>query len=174
VEGFPATESVRGPAIEFFVPGDASIPTLPIELPLIRIGVPAVRYGVTAIAFWDGPNSFAYQATSPTPPNVHYDTGTTITIIGDAIANALKLPPAGSFDCLERPRAGYVIGGIHFTGVGADYVVRNVSVCWNPAAQPGFLSATVGSNLFDQVPIVFDGANDRLWVGEPTGSPIDW
>jgi Bacterial Ig-like domain (group 2) len=176
VTGFSPIDAVAAPDITFYSPADPTIPTLRLEFLLTRIGVPAVRYGLVDIEFRDGPNLFRGQDPMvQEQPNILFDTGTTITIIGDAIASRLALMPgSGTFDCLDGSSNGYVLDVIRINGPSGSYAVINASVCWSQPDVPLWLAAITGSSLFDQVPIVFDGFGNRLWVGEPTATPVNW
>ena len=60
------------------------------------------------------------------------------------------------------------------TGIGGDYTVNNAELCWvqSDALFSGS-NAWIGSNLFSQVPILFDGINNTLGIGiaAPTAVP---
>jgi hypothetical protein len=165
---------VSGPDITFFNPGDVGIPTPEIILDLTAFGVTGTsgtdnatagqRYLLDGVVFNAGANTGGGE--------LLYDSGTTVTIIGDPLAGSLGLTAgAGTFDCLTGTSNGYTIDSIVMTGAGGDYTVNNASVCWNDSSiitagpSGSDVAAVIGSNLFDQLPVLFDGPNATLGIG---------
>lgn len=172
-----------GFAITFFTPGNAAIPTPEIQLSLERFGstTPSLidaasngqRYLLRNVAFAEGAAVLDDDPSAPTPLNFFYDTGTTPTIISMGMANALGLSGTGTFGCLGLSGNGHVIDSVRMTGAGGTYTVNNASVCVDTSGDlintfvgPNQeVDAVIGSNLFDQVPVLFDGPGNRLGIG---------
>jgi len=172
IAGFAPIDHVLGPTIMFYTPGDAAIPQLPLELMLKSV---PTRYELLGLELRNG--TATWRDTDPLQlPWVHFDTGTTITFFGDAVAAALGLSPGtGSFDCLTGEDNGYVIDAAVIHGWNGSYAVSDYQVCWDQASMTETsIVLTTGSNLFDQVPTVFDGPAFRYWVGPPTSNPVTW
>ena len=177
ISGFVPLTAVEGPDITFFNMGDNAIPPSAVQLELAPFGTP-VRPVLKNVEFRNQGQYVNDNDPSISPSLLYlYDTGTTPTIIGNQIAGLLNLTAgAGTFSCLDGTNNGYTIDGIVMVGQnGGTYTVNNASVCWSQAGlQSSVLSAVIGSNLFDQVPVVFDGVQMLLGVGTPTASPVIW
>lgn len=176
---------VEGRAITFFNQGAAGIPTPEIQLSLERFGStnPSLgdgasngfRYLLRNVAFAEGAATLNDQGTSSL--RFFYDSGTTPTIISRDMAISLGLTEgAGTFQCFGVANSGYVLDSVAMTGTGGTYTVNNASVCadWtgnfiDTLIAPGKeADAIIGSNLFDQVAVLFDGPGDRLGIGTST------
>jgi len=182
--------SVTAPDITFFLPGDTGIPTPEVVLDLDRFGStsPALdgtqrgeHYLLRNVSF-DNNGHTADDQNPLDPLNFFFDTGTTPTIISSNMANRLMidLTTPGAFDCLGGTGNGYAIDSITMTGAGGNYVIGNASVCVSDASITTFIApgqrvdAVIGSNLFDQVPVLFDGPGNTLGIGiaaAPNGIP---
>lgn len=184
----------EGPDITFFMPGDAGIPVPELDLTLERFapfgGSSASQgdyYLLRNVTFENSGSVVSDDPTAPEPYTFFYDTGTSVTIINNGIARDLGLieePTPGvfnilatiTFPCLESSH-GFTIERIVMAGGGGQYAVRNANVCWSEndieiKLQSGeFVDAVIGSNLFMQVPVLFDGPGNKLGVGV-AGVPI--
>lgn len=174
--GFQEFDKVYGPDITFYAPNDQQIPytDFGLFLKLDRWGMPE-RYCLKNVTFKHGTAEISDQNLAGSKV-LHYDTATTITIINDDIATHLGLTPgAGTFDCFD-PGDGYVIDEVTMTGPNGTYTLQNVSICWNPGRiqSSGVVAAVIGSNFFDQVPVLFDGPRNRLGIGTPATNPVTW
>lgn len=174
IDGFQRIDTASGPDINFYHP-KAEIPFPDLFIRLDRWGMPE-RYCLKNVTFKNDSGEVNDQNL---PPNMvfQYDTATTITIINDYMANMLGLTGPGTFDCFEpNDRKGYVIDEVTMAGPNGTYKITNVSVCWDQSRidASAVVAAVIGSNFFDQVPILFDGPRNRLGIGPPTTTPVTW
>ena len=118
--------------------------------------------------FKDGLNQVTDQGT-----NLHflYDTGTNFTAISSTMAQSLGLTGKPvKFQCTTGGTTtlnGYQIDAIQMTGFSGDtYTVTNARICvdTDPAPFGGVADARIGSNLFEQVPVLFNGDSNTLMV----------
>ena len=100
-----------------------------------------------------------------------YDTGTNFTSISSTLAQSLGLSGKPSeFQCTISGTTtlnGYQIDAIQMTGYSGDtYTVTNARICVDadPAPFGGVADARIGSNLFEQVPVLFNGDSNTLMV----------
>ena len=56
------------------------------------------------------------------------------------------------------------IDAVTMTGAGGAYRVENAVLCWDEPSLQGPYQAVIGSNLFDQVSVVFDGVQNTLGI----------
>ena len=131
--GFRIFNTVYGPDITFFPADDPAIPysEFGLFLELGRWGMPE-RYNIKNVVFKRG--TYSIDDTGLVGGKVlHYDTGTTRTIINDDIASQLHLNSASSsFDCFnDGDNLGYVIDEVTFTAPNGTYTVQNAAVCWD-------------------------------------------
>jgi len=174
IPGFEMVNAVAGPEITFYPPEDPDIPAVGLHLQLARFGFPE-RWTLNGLEFRNDGAVVTDHPEAATPSLFLFDTGTTPTIIGDMIAGELGLTPGtGSFNCLGGVANGFTIDEVVVTGVEGTYVVQNPSVCVSEASVTTILTAVIGSNLFDQVPLVFDGPGNTLGIGTPTSTPVIW
>jgi hypothetical protein len=158
----PAIESAgtgaKGPTTSFYQPGDARIPSADLALTLEPAGS---RYWLRNVAFTTSGRSISDQQAGL---NLLFDTGTTLTIIGDRVANALGLQPgAGTFNCYGGTRNGYALDAVTVSAGNGFYRITDAAVCWRQASiETG--DVVIGSNFFDQVAIVLDGPGNRLGI----------
>ena len=160
---------VRAPYIDFYWPGDPAIPVPDVTLQLEPFGnlvstdgaTPGQRYWLRGVVFQRGGNAVSDQQREY---DFLFDTGTTLTIVGDRVANGLNLSAApASFDCYGGTGNGYVLDAVTMAGISGSYQVNAAAVCWaNDEVKTG--DAVIGSNFFDQVQIVLDGPNHTLGV----------
>lgn len=176
IDDFQEFDKLFGPEITLYDPASSQIPFPAFFLQLVRWGNPQ-RFRLDNVIFKDGPY-FATDQDLAGNKFLHYDTGTTITIINDDIAGKLHLVAGqGTFDVwAEGDKKGYEIDEVTMTGPTGCYTVRNVSVCWDEreVKLPNILAAVIGSNLFDQVPLYFDPIGNKLGIGPPAASPVTW
>ena len=152
---------VVGPDITLFVPGDPNVPTADVTLTLERYGTPERHY-LSAVVFAQGGATYQDQTGVV---RFLYDTGTTPTIVGNNLATALGLGAATAIgSCLSGNNNRYEIDSITMTGSSGIFRVENAVVCWDQASIFGPYEAVIGSNLFDQVTLVFNGVQNTLGV----------
>jgi CHAT domain-containing protein/Tfp pilus assembly protein PilF len=160
---------VRAPYIDFYWPGDPVIPVPDVTLQLEPFGnlvstdgeTPGQRYWLRGVVVQRGGNAVSDQQREY---DFLFDTGTTLTIVGDRVANGLDLSAApASFDCYGGTGNGYVLDAVTMAGISGSYQVNAAAVCWaNDEVKTG--DAVIGANFFDQVQIVLDGPNHVLGV----------
>ena len=179
IPGFELIDTVSGPDITFYPPADPTIPLsdFNLMLELERFGMPE-RYYLKNVTLRKG-TLLASDQDPTSPVNFLFDTGTTRTFIADAVAAQLGLGPVGDFDCYgpgDDDNKGYIIDEIVMVGNNGTYTIQNAAVCWDESRvkQPTLYQVVVGSNLFDQVPILVDGPRNRLGIGSPAVTPVDW
>jgi len=130
---------------------------------LERFGLPE-RFSLSGVLFSDGGATYQDQGGAD-PVRFALDTGTTPTIIGDAAAGALGLlQGTGTGACLGGTSNLYEIDAVTMTGAGGAYRVENAVLCWDEPSLQGPYQAVIGSNLFDQVSVVFDGVQNTLGI----------
>jgi hypothetical protein len=179
IPGFQLIDTVRGPDITFYPAADPAIPyaDFSLMLTLERFGMPE-RYYLKNVTMRKGA-ALATDQDPTSPFNFLYDTATTRTFISDAVAMQLGLGAVGDFDCYGPAvddNQGYTLDEIVVVGDNGTYTIQNAAVCWDESKvhQPTLYQVVVGSNLFDQVPILVDGPHNRLGIGAPTATPVDW
>ena len=178
ISPFQKNDKVFGPDIKFFAPDDPQIPFPELFLSLGRWGVPA-RYCLKNVTFTKGALTFSDQ-NLPANKFFFYDTGTRTTIINGDIAAALGLAPDnGTFDVwASGDKKGYVLDKVVMSGPAGTYTILNAAVAcdWDHShiVSWGVISAVIGSNFFDQVPVLFDPTRNRLGLGPPTTTPVAW
>jgi len=176
IDDFQEFDKLFGPEITLYDPASSQIPFPAFFLELVRWGNPQ-RFRLVNVIFKDGPY-FATDQDLAGNKFLHYDTGTTITIINDDIAGKLHLVPGqGTFDVWALgDKKGYEIDEVTMTGPAGCYTVRNAGVCWDEREVkfPNILAAVIGSNFFDQVPLYFDPISNRLGIGPPSAAPVTW
>lgn len=189
--------NASGPDITFYMPQDAGIPTPTLEVPLERFGSTGTsgsdnatkgqKYFIRNVLFGNGANAVMDDPTATVPIRFWIDTGAPPTLINTRMAGLLgiDLTVGGTFDCWsgEAGNEGYVIDRIDFVGTGAagvgTYEVTNAPVCVDVNGTQirqhyqdanGItrgMDATIGANLFMYLPILFNGAGDKLGIGTP-------
>jgi hypothetical protein len=174
--GFQEFDKVFGPDIIFYAPNDPLIPFPNLFLELGRWGTPQ-RYCLKKVTFLKG-SLRVKDADLPNNMIVQYDTGTTITIINDYVAAQLGLVAgSGTFDVwAPGDHKGYVLDQVTMDGPDGTYAVNNACVVWDQSRiqAAAVVAAVLGSNFFDQVPVLFDGTRNRLGIGPPTATPVTW
>jgi hypothetical protein len=179
IDNFQEFDTVWGPDIIFYAPNDPLIPFPDLFLELGRWGLPEPLYCLKKVTFKTDSTEFSDQDL-PANKFFLYDTGARITIVNTDIAAALGLTPGnGTFDVwAAEDKKGYVLAEVIMTGSNGSYTVTNASVAcdWdrNQIISPGVVYAVIGANFFDQVPILFDPARNRLGIGPPAAAPVTW
>lgn len=167
--------AATGPYMDFYLPGSIGIPSPDLVLQLERFGsmvstdgvIAGQRYWLRNIVFQQGSNVVADDQSAPDPFDFLYDTGTTLTIINDRMANVLGLAAsAGSFNCFGGTSNGYALDSVTMLSTGGSYRITNASVCWQQSAinTPAIVDAVIGSNFFDQVEVILNGPADTLGI----------
>jgi hypothetical protein len=162
---------VKGVAIDFFAVGSA--PPAALTLQLGRFGSSGTssngsdrgqRYVLGGVTF-----TYGSQTPRVATGSFFYDTGSTVTFINNAMARSLAIPSGvtSSFPCQYGGVAqiGVQVSSFSVAGTGGSYTVQNAQVCWvQSELQFAGTNALIGSNLFAQVPVLFDGINNTLGI----------
>ena len=174
---------VEGPDITFYPAGSPVGFTPAITLSLEAFGSispddpgKGQRYYMHSVSFNEGGFSWASPPSGEDIPNNSlkrflYDTGTTPTMLRRPVADALGLEPgAWEFqvqvgnDLLD----GYYLDSITMAGEGGTYTVSNAPVIVTDDVMGGAADARIGSNLFSQVKLLFDGPAATLGISLPS------
>jgi hypothetical protein len=99
-----------------------------------------------------------------------YDTGTTPTMLRQPLADALGLTGTPEFyvEVGGVLLPGFYLDSITMTGVGGTYTVLNAPVIVTTDLMGGAADAKIGSNLFSQTKLLFDGPAATLGIGVAT------
>lgn len=172
-----AQTGVRAPAIDLYWPNDSSIPATNVTLQLEPFGnqvstdgaTTGRRYWLRNVTFQNNDN---FVSDKQSAFDFLYDTGTTLTIVNNEIANRLGLSSMSpTFDCYRGTNNGYVIDSVIISGDNGSYQVNNASIC---RAQESIIisdaDAVIGSNIFEPVAIVLDGPQALLGIVNPGGA----
>jgi hypothetical protein len=162
---------IESVAIDFFDGGSA--PLTELVLGLSRFGNVGVidgsdrgqRYNLDGVTFTNGSASAS--------GSYFYDTGTTVTLINNSLAGLLGISSGvtPSFNCALG--IGVQVDSFVAAGIGGDYTVNNAQLCWVQSDDPfAGSNAIIGSNLFSQVPVLFDGINNTLGIGIAAATPV--
>jgi len=176
---FKSTENpdgnVDGPDITCN-PTQSYTPKIVLSLQLM----PSHRYYMHNVSF----NGESTSVTSPaeeidpqtSSARFEYDTGTTVTLVTQDLAAALGLTGTGrqrdfttqmSDDPNATPWDGYYLKSITMTGEEGTYTVNDAPVTVSPISLGLGIDAIIGSNLFSQVRLLFDGPNATLGIDKP-------
>jgi hypothetical protein len=173
--------NVEGPDITFYPAGSPVGFTPAITLGLQAFGNnptndPGLgkRYFMYSVSFNEGSASVATPASGDlnvSGTRFLYDTGTTVTMVTASLATALGL--TGTPDFTQNMSDGSVLNGyyldsITMTGVGGVYTVLDAPVV--VASSLGGVDARIGSNLFSQTKLLFDGPAATLGISVPTAN----
>jgi len=173
---------VEGPDITFYPAGSAVGYTPAITLSLRAFGSidpvndpgKGQRYYMYNVTFNEGGLSWA----SPAPgsgdiPNNSlqrflFDTATTPTMLRTPVAELLGLTGPEEFTVIVNGEEcpGYYLDSITMTGDGGTYTVLNAPVIVTVDLMGGAADVKIGSNLFSQVKLLFDGPAATLGIGE--------
>ena len=170
-----AGTGIYPPSIDLYWPEEVE-PVPEIALTLEPFGslasgdaTPGYRYWLRDIVLQEGNNVVTDQQNEFT---FLFDTGTTMTLINDRVADSLGLSAVDpDFDCFGKPDAGYYIDSVSMYGSDGRYRVEDAAVCWN---QDKIITgdAVIGSNFFNQVQIILDGPKNTLGISEPSQAAI--
>jgi hypothetical protein len=171
-------DSVVGPDMTFFFPAAPEVPVPDVDLGLQRSPhTPAMKgptkgdlYLLRNVTFENNDFSADDRAFK-----FLYDTGTTLTVINDKIAAALGLSGVnGSSDCFKGKENQHTIDSVRMTdkSVVDAYTISNASICIKTDAitttdQDDLVDAIIGSNLFNQVQVLFNGPENILGILSP-------
>jgi K319L-like, PKD domain len=174
---------LTGPDITFYPAGSPVGYTPAITLAMQAFGTYAGVYGKRFWMFNVSFNEGDKNVSSPslesgedlglTSTRFLYDTGTRPTFIKQVLADALSLSGTPDFEETVNGvlRPGYYLDSITMTGAGRVYTVLNAPVIIVPDEIVGTGDAVIGSNLFSQVKLLWDGPNATLGIGVATNSP---
>jgi len=106
-----------------------------------------------------------------------WDSGTTATILSTEIANFLGLDllnPDFVGTVAGNLLSGFSLDSIVLNGIGGSYTVNNAEVFVDPSVVPfgGAADAILGSNLFSQTRLLFNGPGNTLGIGDGTATPV--
>lgn len=173
-------KNVSGPDITFY-----QTPSSPGYIPAIQValdrtgtsGTPGSgetsgeRYLMYNVAFNEGMNSVTSPGSGDldlTSTRFLYDTGTDVTLISQALANLLGYSQEFTQSVGGVDYPGFYLDSLTMTGLGGTYTVLNAPVVVGPV---GAFDAVIGSNLFDQTKILFDGSGNILGIGVSGTTP---
>ena len=160
---------VKGPYIDLYWPNDSRIPRPALMLQLEKFGNPVSTDGATAghryllrnMTFKQGNNAVSDREQAF---KFLFDTGTTITIVNNRIANVLGLAAmSASFNCYGGRNNGYTIDSVMMSGTQGTYQIHHAAICWQDSATRNH-DAVIGSNFFDQVELIIDGPQQLLGI----------
>lgn len=171
-------QSVTGPDITFYAAGSpvgfTPAITLNMQVTVDPTPTPAEgnRYLMKGVSFNKGSLSVSTSVSEDvnvTGKRFEFDTGTTVTMITDAKATALGLDlenPDFSQPMTGTPDLpGFYLDSIIMTGTGGIYTVLNAPVVSTTSL--GGVDARIGSNIFSQVKLLFDGPAVTLGISLP-------
>jgi hypothetical protein len=177
----PDSEIFQGPNITFCPPGSevGFSPSITLNLQSILSTTPPAtakgkRYLMYDISFNEGTNSVASNSISDGNTNVQgkrflFDTGTTVTELDDDYADDLGLDlsdppfrtPLGGSNV-----PGFYLDSITMSGPEGTFTVTNAPVV---VVDLGLsLTAVIGSNIFSQVKLLWDGPEAKLGISLPS------
>jgi hypothetical protein len=190
--------TVTAPDIQFYQPGDPNIPIPTLTLFLEGFGSAAAnptgttdqRHFLQNVTFTKGSANVYDEQTTANPKRFLFDTGTTFTVINQAMANLLGANPANptpGAGCSSNNTANFVqldsitVVGMNSSNQLATYKINNIEVCVdvagtvikpsssypdpaNPTGPWRKVDAVIGSNLFDQVKVLWNGPNRTLGI----------
>jgi hypothetical protein len=146
------------------------------------------RYFLQNVTFTKGSSSVYDEQTLTNPKRFLFDTATTFTVISQTMANLLGANPASpdmGAGCSSNNPANFVqldsfrVVGMNSSKQLATYKINNCEVCVdvagtviktnyqdpaNPTGPPRKVDAVIGSNLFDQVKVLWNGPNRSLGI----------
>jgi hypothetical protein len=170
-----------GPDIAFYpIGGDVGyVPVITLSLdPFGTINSVAglgQRYYMHNVSFNNGSISIASPASGEidqftSSTRFLYDTGTSVTLITTDLATALGLTGTPDF---TQPMSdgstldGYSLNSITMTGAGGTYTVDGAPVLVTTSTLGGAADAIIGSNLFSQAKLLFNGPAATLGISVP-------
>ncbi|MGR9053136.1 MAG: aspartyl protease family protein [Gammaproteobacteria bacterium] len=187
---FGTAFNITAPDIRFYQPSDSGIPTPTLTLFLEGFGSTAAnpngttdqRHFLQNVTFSKGGNSVYDSQTLTNPKRFMFDTGTTFTVISQAMAAALGANPASpdpTAGCSSNNQVNFVqLDSIEVVGMNnskqlATYRINNAEVCVdvagtvikststypdpaNPSVQRK-VDAVIGANIFKKAKILWNG-----------------
>jgi hypothetical protein len=188
--------TITAPDIQFYQPGDPGIPSPTLTLFLDGFGSAAPnttgttgqRHFLQNVTFTKGTLNVYDEQTPTSPVRFQFDTGTTFTVMSQAMATllgALPTAPDMAAGCSSNNPANFVkIDSITIVGMNASnqlatYQVNDCEVCVdvagtviktnyadpaNPTGPPRIVDAIIGSNLFDQSKVLWNGPKRTLGI----------
>jgi len=177
--GPPINASQSGPDITFYQASNSAGYTPAVQVALGRAyqtftDSNGVSHGQTYlmynVKFLEGGNSVASPASgdlSATSTKFLYDSGTTVTLISSSVATALGYSPGFTpeftFTVKGSLLPGFKLDSLTMTGLNGDTcTVLNVPVL---VGGTNYYDAIIGSNVFNQTKILFDGPGNTLGIG---------
>ncbi|MEM7077971.1 MAG: carboxypeptidase regulatory-like domain-containing protein [Pseudomonadota bacterium] len=165
--------------VTLYEPGSSSIPDAEITLdldPFPALGsAQPPRFYLRNFELRRGCNRVFGQ---PNPEDQDFqflfDTGSTVTVVNDAVATKLGLilgpggVHTGGSDCFAPgDQKGYALDLFTANGIGGVYQIENPVICWDESRVGGTAfgranDGIIGSNLFNAVEIILDGSNSSL------------
>lgn len=170
-------QSVSGPDITFYSATGTPTFNPAIDLSLQAFGNTGAglgqRYWMYDVSFNEGASSVASPGAGDmggTHTRFLYDTGTNVTLIRDIWAATLGLTGTPDFTMTVDGTLlnGYYLDSITMTGVGGTFTVLGAPVLVTSSALGGSADAIIGSNLFAQNRLLFDGSGATLSIEGPT------
>jgi hypothetical protein len=176
---FLGNQNVSGPDITFYQGSNSPFGYTPaVQVALSRTGTPGTVNGETSgerylmynVAFAEGATSVASPASGSIGVGTRflYDTGTDVTLIDSDLAAALGFninSPQFTFTVSGSLLPGFYLDSLIMTGLNGDtYTLLNVPVLVGEVEAA--FDAVIGSNLFSQTKILFDGPGNTLGIGE--------
>jgi hypothetical protein len=175
----PVTRAVSigsfvGPDITFMQSADADAFTTDVELELTPFGTVGEnaagedrgeRYYLRDVAL-----NLGGASALGTSYDLFWDSGTNVTLVSNAIALALGLD-LGTPDFTGivggQTLSGFTLDSIIMSGLGGAYTVMNAQIFVDPSLVPfgGAADAIIGSNLFSQTSLLFNGPGNTLGIG---------
>ncbi len=174
--GYLGGADVSGPDITFYSASVTPPFLSAIDLSLQPFGSTGVglgqRYWMYGVSFNEGAGSVASLPSgdmSGTHTRFLYDTGTDVTLIRDIWAATLGLTGPSDFNMTVDGALlnGYYLDSLTMTGVGGTYTVLNAPVLVTSSMLGGSADGIIGSNLFAQSRILFDGPGSTLSIEGP-------
>jgi hypothetical protein len=168
--------TATGPDITFYGAAAAAGYTPAVNVALAPFGNTGTglgqRYWMYDVGFHEGSASVV----SPSSGNLNgtsrrflYDTGTDVTILRTPLATSLGLSlgsPDFTYDVAGLGLLpGFYLDSITMTGVGGTYTLLDAPVLVTSSLLGGAEDAIIGSNLFNQTTLLFDGPGARLGIG---------
>jgi hypothetical protein len=165
---------IVAPDITFMQAADAAAFAADVDLELTPFGAigpnaegedRGQRYYLRDVAMNDGTGIAA-----GTSYDLFWDSGTNVTLIGNTIAAALGLDlglPDFTGIVGGETLAGFTLDSIVMSGLGGDYTILNAQVFVDTSLVPfgGAADAIIGSNLFNQTSLLFNGPANSLGIG---------
>lgn len=172
---------IPSPTLTLFVEGFGSASAL-------TTGTTDQRHFLQNVTFTEGASNVYDDQTPASPVRFLYDSATTFTVISQAMASTLGATPASpnpAAECKSTDTSNFVqidsvtVVGMNASNQLATYQVSNAEVCVdvagtvittnypnpaNPTGPPLTVDAVIGSNLFDQADVLWNGPERTLGI----------